>query len=289
MKNNCFLLLSLLVIFISASATASAQKRMQITLVNDSAEAVIGLNLMQGSLVTGDYRKLKQLSLSSPLKPNGRSTMTFDVEVMTPVVVQGVNFYARKYAVEVLWAGGCKKILDLRYESPTQTVSAGAKQCGLYKFEVRQMAEYKRDADRYLSQKDYSLAEEYYSRIISLDPRNEYAIHRRGHAYAALKKHIEAANDFTAAIALSAEPAHLYSDRGNAYYAAGNYERAGADFGRAFELAPKNTLHLKNRWAAMCRAGKIELANSDQKKLVELGETVPSSCTEWRRQFTQKS
>jgi Tfp pilus assembly protein PilF len=287
-KNNPSFLLLLTVVL--AASIASGQKRMQVTIVNDSPEAIIGVNVMTGSIVTGSFRKLKPVLLSAPVRAGGRSNVTFDAEAMQPTVVEGRNFYGTKYAVEILWVErGCKKILELNYELSAQSVNAGAKQCGLYKFEVAEMASAKSDAERYYREKNYSLAEEYYSRILKIDPQNEHALHRRGHAWAAMKKHAEAAADFTAAIPLSTDPAHLYGDRGNAYYGAADYSRAAADFEKAFELAPKSTLHLKNRWAALCRSGKTELANAEQKRLLELGVTLPSACEEWVRQFKSGS
>lgn len=280
MKNFSLFLYLFAILFASASG-ASAQKIMQVTVINDSPEPVIGVNAMTGSIVTGSYRSIKAIPLSSPVKSNGRSTFNFTVDVHKPYVYQGVSIYATKYAIEVVWGGGCKKIIDLNYELASQNVNAGAKQCGLYKYELKEMETAKRDADRYYGEKDHSLAESYYSRIIKIDPKNEHALHRRGHSYVYLKKFAEAAADFTAALAVSSDPAHLYGDRGNAYYGAKEYAKAAADFSRAYELAPANTLHLKNRWAAVCRSGNKEAANADQKKLLEIGVTLQMTCEEW--------
>ena len=281
MKHNpCFLLL-VSVVFVLASA-ATAQKRMQVTVVNDSPEPLVGVRLMSGSLVTGSYCEVRALPLSAPIRSSGSVNLSFDVEVLNSTVVQQRTFYSRKYAIEVLWGGGCKKLLDLNYELVAQSVNAGAKQCGLYKFEIAAIDTAKRDGDRTYGEKQYDLAESYYSDVIRIDPKNEYALHRRGHARMALKQFVESAADFTAALEVSTNKGHLYSDRGNAYYGAKDYVRAAADFGRAYGLAPNNT-NLTNRWASLCLAGKDEEAEVDRKKLVELGVTLNKTCIEFRQ------
>lgn len=281
MKHNICVLLFVSVVFVLASA-ATAQKRMKVTVVNDSSEPLVGIRLMSGSLVTGSYRDVKSLPLSAPIRASGSVNLSFDVELLNSTVVQQRTFYSRKYALEVLWGGGCKKLLDLNYELAAQSVNAGPKQCGLYKFEVAEIAQARRDGDRTYGEKEYDLAESYYSNIIRIDPRNEYALHRRGHARMALKRFAESAADFTAALEISTNTAHLYSDRGNAYYGAKDYVRAAADFGRAYGLAPTNN-NLTNRWASLCLAGKDVEAEADRKKLEELSVTLNKTCIEFRQ------
>ena len=284
---NFRLFVYLLAVTLIGALAISAQKPMQVTVVNDSPEPVIGANLMEGSLVTGSYRNVKAVPLSGPIRPSGRSTLNFTVEIMKPAVVQGKNFYARKFAIEVFWGSGCKKLIEINYETSSQTVNAGAKQCGPYKFEVKEMENAKRDADRYYIEKNYGLAESYYSRILRIDPKNEHALHRRGHSFMNQKQFNEAVRDFTAALLVTAAPAHLYSDRGNAFYGANEFAKAAADFGKAFELEPTNKSYLTNRWASVCKSGNIAAADAEQRKLLELGVTLKVTCEEWLKQPAQ--
>jgi tetratricopeptide (TPR) repeat protein len=172
-------------------------------------------------------------------------------------------------------------LIEIKYDPSSQSVNAGTKQCGFHEYELIEMEKAKRDADRYFSEKEYGMAENYYSRIIKIDAKNEHALHRRGHANTYQKKFAEAVSDFTAALAVSADAAHLHGDRGNAYFGAKEYVKSAADFSRAYELAPSNTLHLRNRWAAFCRSGNKASANADHQKLLEIGVPMAMTCEEW--------
>ncbi len=285
MKNkNICLLVCLLAFFVAAAPNASAQKTMQVTVVNNSADPVMKINVMKRQLSPMKYVAAKTFQLTEPIKTNGRASFSFEAAVLKPYVYEGRNIYMESYAVEIRWAGGCKKILDLNYELPNQIVSAGEKQCGLYDFELREMKDAKIEGDLAYAGKDYRTAASYYSNILEIDAKNEHALHRRGHSNSAIGEYAEAVADFTAALEVTAETAHLQYDRGNAYFALKDYPRAVVDLSRAVAQNPKNIDYLSRRWAAVCSVRNVEAAVADEKKLVEMGATLKLTCEEWLRQ-----
>lgn len=258
---------------------AYGQKAMQVTVLNDGPEHVTKVILMYGRVFPQSYSVRKEFRLTEPIKTNGRATLSFDAAVITPAVLpEGRRFYMEKYAVEVRWGGGCKKIIDLNYELPSQTVYAGAKQCGLHEFEVRQMKEALYEADDAYRDKDYERARRNYSTILGIEPKNEHALHRRGHAYSALIKPSLAITDFTNALEITKNPAHLMVDRGLAHFELKDWPRAVVDFSRAVALEPQNKIYLTYRWLSVCKIGNKGAALADEKKLGEMGLTITKTC-----------
>src|SRR5690606_23494872 len=81
--------------------------------------------------------------------------------------------------------------------------------------------------------KNYTLALLHLNKALSIDPRNEAVLHRRGHAHFESGSYDRAVADYTAAVAVSKNKEHLYIDRAKAYLAGRKNELAIADYGRA--------------------------------------------------------
>ena len=279
MKMKKLLFLGSILVFCGATFNVYARKPMQVTVINDGPEPVTKVILMRGEVRPESYSVSREFRLTEPIGTNSRGAFSFDAAVITPSVFPGgQKIYMQMYAVEIRWGGGCKKIVDLNYELQSQAVYAGAKRCGLHPFEVRKMSDALREADYAYTQKDHESASRNYSIILEIDPKNEHALHRRGHSYTALQKFALAITDFSGALAVTKDPAHLHSDRGLLYAEQNDWPRAVVDFSRAHALSPQNKTYLTYRWLSVCKIGNKEAALADEKKLVDMGAQIKKTC-----------
>jgi len=91
----------------------------------------------------------------------------------------------------------------------------------------------------------------------------ERAFNSRGHAYMALNRFAEAANDFTAVIRLNPRIAGYYDNRQNAFKALGRLDDALADANKAVRLAPTYAFVYAARGNVLAELGQYDPALQD--------------------------
>lgn len=261
-------------------ANAYSVQRMDVTIVNNGQNPITHMYVMMGDLL-GEKKRVRELGIEGPISPGSSRRVAFEVPDIEYTVVGEYRYPKKTLAIEVRRGNlsGCKKLLDLVESSPVQTVNAGQKECGLYPDEKRSVLLFLEWADSDYSQKRYENAIGGYTSALGIDPKNEHALHRRGHSHSALGKYGPAITDFGAALEMTKDPAHLYTDRGLAYFSQKNWIYAVTDLSKAVALQPGNVNYLYYRSRALCEIGNKAGAAADEKKLVEMGTTIPKLCT----------
>ncbi len=94
-------------------------------------------------------------------------------------------------------------------------------------------------------------AEDYYSRVLSKQPRLGFAYQGRADAYRVNGRHDNAIKDYVRAIELMPKESRLYIARGKSYQALNELEKAKSDFEIAITLADK--LHIKRQAESLRR------------------------------------
>jgi tetratricopeptide (TPR) repeat protein len=99
----------------------------------------------------------------------------------------------------------------------------------------------------------------------------ERAFNRRGHAYMAVGRFVDAANDFTAVITLNSKIAGYFDNRQNAYRAMGQLDDALNLANRAVRLAPTYAFVYGGRGNVFADLSRYDLAIDDYTKAISLG------------------
>ncbi len=98
----------------------------------------------------------------------------------------------------------------------------------------------------------------------------ERAFNRRGHAYMARGRFVDAANDFTAVIRMNSKIAGYFDNRQNAYRAMGRLDDALNDANRAVRLAPTYAFAYGGRDNVFADLGRYDLEIDDYTKAISL-------------------
>ena len=98
---------------------------------------------------------------------------------------------------------------------------------------------YTRRGRAWLMEEDPAAAEEDFSHVLAVEPKNAEALQGRASALTAQSKHVAAVGDWTRMIDLY--PAHdeYYRNRGASYLAAGKYSEALDDYAQSLKINPK--------------------------------------------------
>jgi len=126
-------------------------------------------------------------------------------------------------------------------------------------------------------QKDVDKAIVEFGKAIALNPKYIEALDARASLSFEKKQFAQAAQDYTKLLELKPTGDTLYY-RGLSSFQAKNFEQAIADMTTLIEANPKVVQPYLLRAAAYCSSGKKELAKADEKKIIELGGKVETSC-----------
>jgi predicted O-linked N-acetylglucosamine transferase (SPINDLY family) len=105
-----------------------------------------------------------------------------------------------------------------------------------------------------------SEAESIYARILSLDPRQEDALHLLGVIYAQIGMYDKSVELITLAIDVNCKNPSYFLNRGNALFELKEYERAVSDYGMAIALKPNYPVAYSNLGNVLKERGRLEEA-----------------------------
>lgn len=114
-------------------------------------------------------------------------------------------------------------------------------------------------------------------KAIELNPKYVEALNARGALFFEKKQFAQAATDYTKSLELKPTGDTLYN-RGIAYFQGQNFEGAILDMTQLIQANSKTVQPYLVRAASYCKAGKKDLAKADEKKIIELGGKVETSC-----------
>ncbi|XP_027703248.1 tetratricopeptide repeat protein 6 [Vombatus ursinus] len=124
----------------------------------------------------------------------------------------------------------------------------------------------------YLHHRQFSQANDFYSKALEFDPLNDSAILNRGITNIILQKFEEAKEDFIKAIHLCPFWAAVYYNKAHLHYNLQQYETAEKDLSTALSLQPNNHLAYKLRADVRGKMGLIEEALKDYNQSLDLQE-----------------
>ncbi|MDI9393995.1 MAG: tetratricopeptide repeat protein [Euryarchaeota archaeon] len=108
--------------------------------------------------------------------------------------------------------------------------------------------------------KRYEEALEVFNKILVLNPDNEYALSRKGYALALLKRYEEALEVFNKVLVLNPDEEYALSRKGNILYLLGRYEEALEVFNKILILNPDDEDALSRKGSALVSLGRHEEA-----------------------------
>ncbi len=114
---------------------------------------------------------------------------------------------------------------------------------------------------------NYQEALEAYSRVVEMDPEDEWGYANRAETLVKLERYQEAIADFTQALDLNALNDWAWAHRGEAYRLSDQFADALSDFDRALELDPEYI------WAVMSK-GQVFEAQKDYDRAIEMFSRV---------------
>ncbi|XP_025023839.1 tetratricopeptide repeat protein 6 [Python bivittatus] len=132
-------------------------------------------------------------------------------------------------------------------------------------------------ANIYFLNKQFSQANDYYTKALMLDSENESAFLNRAITNTLLRNFEEAKADFEKAICLSPFSAAIYFNKANLYSMLQQYEQAEEDISKALSIQPYDALMYKLRADIRGKMGLIKEAIADYKKAISIQELISSS------------
>ena len=117
----------------------------------------------------------------------------------------------------------------------------------------------------------YNLAIEDYTKVIELDPENNWSYQSRAQCYYELNQYEEAIEDYTKAIEIVSDWWGYYRNRGRCYEELRQYNHAIKDYSKMVELNPKDSYGYILRADCYKILKKHELAIKDYTKAIKLG------------------
>ena len=118
-------------------------------------------------------------------------------------------------------------------------------------------------------------AMEVFDRAEEAMPDDEAISLIRGNYYFSKKEYSMAIEEYTKLLTLNPESIEAYGDRGIAYQSLGEAQKALADYNKAVELAPSNGWPYYNRGGLLYKLKQYRRALKDLEKAEELGYAVP--------------
>uniref|UniRef100_A0A8C2LFU4 Tetratricopeptide repeat domain 6 n=1 Tax=Cricetulus griseus TaxID=10029 RepID=A0A8C2LFU4_CRIGR len=128
----------------------------------------------------------------------------------------------------------------------------------------------------YFHHRQFSQANDYFSKALEFNSENEYALMNRAVTNIILKKYEEAEKDFSCAIEHCPHWATLYFNRASLYFCLKKYELAEKDLGVALSLNPSESALYNLRAQVRGKIGLIAEAMSDYNQALDL-EECPSA------------
>ncbi|XP_076983019.1 tetratricopeptide repeat protein 6 isoform X3 [Tamandua tetradactyla] len=122
----------------------------------------------------------------------------------------------------------------------------------------------------YFHHRQFSQANDYFSKALKFDPENECILMNRAITNTLLRKFEEAKEDFANAIESCPFWAALYFNRANFYCYLKEYEIAEEDLSKALSLQPNNAAAYTLRAEVRGKIGLIEEAVADHKRALDL-------------------
>ena len=108
--------------------------------------------------------------------------------------------------------------------------------------------------------KDFQLSIDGYTRILQLDPNNNYGYNGLGYAQLMLKQYEEAIENFTKAIEIDPFWSYPINNRGYCYLQLGDLENAFTDLQCSYEMEPENSFSWRNLGAFFLKTGDYQKA-----------------------------
>ncbi|XP_007936761.2 tetratricopeptide repeat protein 6 [Orycteropus afer afer] len=124
----------------------------------------------------------------------------------------------------------------------------------------------------YFHHRQFSQANDYFSKALQFDPKDECALMNRAVTNTILKKYEEAKEDFANVIDNCPFWAAVYFNRANFYYCLKQYEVAEADLCKALTLKPNDAFAYSLRAEVRGKIGLIEKAMADYNQALDLQE-----------------
>ncbi|XP_036605598.1 tetratricopeptide repeat protein 6 [Trichosurus vulpecula] len=124
----------------------------------------------------------------------------------------------------------------------------------------------------YLHHRQFTQANDFYSKALQFDPLNDSAVLNRAITNIILQKFEEAKEDFVKAVNLSPFWAAVYYNKAHLYYSLQQYETAEEDLSTALSLQPNDHLAYKLRADVRGKMGLIEEALKDYNQSLDLQE-----------------
>lgn len=130
-------------------------------------------------------------------------------------------------------------------------------------------AEYYKNGEIAAENKDYKIAEKYFSKYLEKFSNDISAYYNRGYARFKLKEYKNAISDFSEVVETT-NSSESFFYRGNCYYSLKDYKNALNDYTNALELEPDNSEILFNRGYANFKLKKFQNALNDWKQAIEI-------------------
>jgi tetratricopeptide (TPR) repeat protein len=136
---------------------------------------------------------------------------------------------------------------------------------------------YKKRLLLYLEKDELNLTMDHYDRaiadlkqVITLDPKDEFALFLRGYVYARKGEYDRAIADYDQVIARNPKDAGYYSARGITYYLKKEYDRAIADYDKAIALNPTDAGYYSTRGTTYYLKKEYDRAIADYDKAIAI-------------------
>jgi tetratricopeptide (TPR) repeat protein len=139
--------------------------------------------------------------------------------------------------------------------------------------------------DNFMTARQYEKAAEEYSKLIVKDPKDAYAVYKRGVAYLFMNNFAAAISDFDSALKINGDDPDSYNNRGLALSYQGELTRAMSDFDKAIELDPGFAQAYINRGSAYVATNQHDKAVKDFDKAIKIDPGNPEIFLQRARLF----
>lgn len=147
----------------------------------------------------------------------------------------------------------------------------------------------------YKEQKGLDKAVQFFSKLISLEPKKSSFYSYRAHVYFEMKQNDKAIKDYTKAIELAPELAYSYSERGKIYKEMKQYNKAIKDFTKAIELNLKYDVYgyygakdYSDRGRVYEEMKQYDKAKADFQKACDLAELFCNALKKFERDIARE-
>lgn len=139
--------------------------------------------------------------------------------------------------------------------------------------------------DNFMDAKLYEKAAEEYSKLIVKDPKDAYAIYKRGVAFLFMNNFAAAISDFDSALKINGDDPDSYNNRGLALSYQGELTKAITDFDKAIKLDPGFGQAYINRGSAYIATKQYDKAVKDFDKALKIDPSNPEIFLQRARLF----